>query len=218
MKEIKLLAAIVTATIMTLLSCSGSVKGSDNVLVFGSLPSVYAELCNEQDNLRAKLKNAKSETEKAELKEEIKKLNEKWAYKLEKTAETLNGKEINFTEGLFKVTSPVSLTFEKLDGEYLVPCFKINGSAQTIEPLSLVKNSANHQVYISFFDANDRELFKSPVGEIPRSLTDDNSLEIPAGTQVKFGTLTLDYMALDIYPQIKTVKLTILVFPKIPML
>lgn len=207
MKKIATLATIAATAMMMLSSCSGS--GSDNGSLFGSLPSEYAEMMAERDAFKEKAKDIKSEAEKAELIEKGKKLDEKWSKKLEKSAKDLDGKEINITDSIFKITAPLSLTFENLQSSDLEPNFKVNGSAETVEPTTLENTYlAAHPVYIAGYDAEGTELFKSQVGKVAGTLT-GTTLEIPAGTPVEFGTLRFSDRYVDKYPETKTLKLII---------
>lgn len=207
MKKIATLATIAATAMMMLSSCSGS--GSDNGSLFGSLPSEYAEMMAERDALKEKAKDIKSEAEKAEFIEKGKKLDEKWSKKLEKSAKDLDGKELNITDSIFKITAPLSLTFENLQSSDLEPSFKVNGSAETVEPTT-VENTylTARTVYIAGYDAEGNELFKSEVGKVAGTLT-GTTLEIPAGTPVEFGTLRFSDRYVDKYPETKTLKLII---------
>lgn len=209
MKKIATLAAIAATAAMMLSSCSGSGSGSDKGSLFGSLPSEYAEMMAERDNLKAKAKDIKSEAEKAELIQKGKEMEEKWSAKLEKTAKGLDGKEITLTDSLFKVTAPISLTFEKLNGNDLEPSFKVNGSAETAETITIEESYLPARiVYIAGYDAEGNELFKSEVGKVAGTLT-DRTLEIPAGAQVEFETLKFNDKYVDKYPEAKTLRLII---------
>lgn len=204
MKNFTCVAVLAAALMMTLSSCSGS--DLDKNLLFGSIPSEYAELKEERGKLDEQAKNVTSEAEKEELIKKSKKLEEKWTPKLEKAATELDGKEITVTDSIFKVTSPVSLTFEKLASRSLAPVFKINGSVETAEPIT-VENTFNPTliVYIAGYDASGKDLYHIKVGKITGEVK-LNVLEIPAGTPVEFSTLTFDGTKLDQYPEAKTLK------------
>ena len=204
MKKYTFVAFLATAVIMALSSCSGS--GSGDSLLFGSIPPEYAELQEERDKLDEQAKNVTTEAEKAELIKKGKKLEENWTPKLEKAAKELDGKEIPVTDGIFKVTSPVSLTFEKLANRSLAPIFQINGTVETAEPIT-VENTINPSllVYIAGYDAEGNDLYHIKVGRITGDVK-LNVLEIPAGTPVEFSTLTFDGTKLDQYPETKTIK------------
>lgn len=205
MKKFTCFAALAAAVIFSLTSCSGS--SSDNSLLFGSLPSEYAELKEERAKLDEQAKNVTTEAEKEKLIKKGQKLEEKWTPKLEKTASDLDGKEINLTDSMFKVTSPLSLTFEKLASRSLSPIFKINGSAVTAEAIT-VENTINPTllVYIAGYDAAGNDLYHIKVGRITGEVK-LNVLEVPAGTPVEFSTLTFDGSLVDKYPEAKTLKL-----------
>ena len=204
MKKITTFLAVIAALMVTLSSCSGG--GSRKSLLYGSLPSEYAELKAEKAKLDEKAKNITTEKEKAEFIKKGKKLEEKWTPKLEKAATELDGKEITVTDSIFKMTSPVSLTFEKLASRSLAPVFKINGSVETTEPIT-VENTFNPTllVYIAGYDASGKDLYHIKVGKITGEVK-LNVLEIPAGTPVEFSTLTFDGTKLDQYPEAKTLK------------
>ena len=204
MKKFTCSAVLVAALTMILSSCSGS--GSGKSLLFGSIPSEYAEFKEKRDKLDEQAKNITSEAEKEELLKKSKKLEEKWTPKLEKAATELDGKEITFTDSIFKVTSPVSLTFEKLSSRSLAPVFKINGAVETAVPITVEKTfNPTLLVYIAGYDASGKDLYHIKVGKISGDVK-LNVLEIPAGTPVEFSTLTFDSTKLDQYPEAKTLR------------
>lgn len=209
MKKIRTLVAVIATAVITLTSCSGSGAGSDKNSIFGSLPSEYSEYMAERAKLKEKGEKVTTEAEKAELIEKGKKLDEKWSAKLEKAAREVDGKEINITDSLFKVTSPISLTFEKLNGSSLAPRFKINGSAENAE-LITVENTFNPQryVYLAGYDAQGNQLFRMEVGKITGEIN-GTTLEIQPGTPVDFSTLKFYPADVDKYPEAKTYKLIV---------
>lgn len=205
MKKVTFLVALAAILIISMTSCSGS--GSQKSLLFGEIPSEYAELKAERNKLDEQAKNVKTEEEKSELIKKGQKLEEKWTPKLEKAAKELDGKEIELTEGTFKVTSPVSLTFEKLKTRTLEPIFKVNGMVVTEEPIK-VENTINPTllVYIAGYDAEGNEVYKSQIGRLTGEVT-LNVLEVPVGTPVNFQTLTFNGAYVDKYPEAKTLKI-----------
>lgn len=207
MKKIATFAALAAAVMMTLSSCSGSGSGSEKSSLFGSLPSEYSEFKVEKDKLNEKAKDIKTEADKAELIKKGKKLDEKWTPKLEKAATRLDGKEINIDDGAFKVTTPLSLTFDKLGKKNLEPIFKVNGSAETAENITIDKTfNPTRKVYIAGYDANGEKVFSSEIGRITGEIN-INTLEIPAGTPVVFQTLQFNGANVNKYPEAKTLKL-----------
>ena len=204
MKKITTFAAMAAAVILMLSSCSGS--GSEKSMLFGSLPSEYAELKAERDKLNEKAKEIKTEEEKAELLKKGQKLDEKWTPKLEKSAQELDGKEINITDSIFKVTAPISLTFEKLAKSTLEPIFNINGAAETAEPITIENNiNPSRLVYLTGYDAAGNQVFQSKVGRITGNVN-GNTVVFPAGTPIEFSTLTFDGAFVDKYPEVKTLR------------
>ena len=207
MKKITTLAAIVAMTAMALSSCSGS--GSDKDSLFGSLPGEYAEMMAEEAKLKEKATKITTEAEKAKFIEESQKLNEKWSAKLEKSAQKLDGKEINLSsDGQFKVTSPVSLTLDKIGSKDLSMQFKVTGGAEAAEPITIANAyTTSRAVFIAGYDENGTELFKSPIGQVTGT-ANGADLEIPAGTPVQFSTLSFNKKYVEEYPLVKTLKLT----------
>lgn len=192
---------------MTVASCSGG-STSDSSL-FGSVPEVYEKFMKEKAELDEKAKNIKSEEDKAKLIAESKKMEEKWQVKIEEAAKAVDGKEINLTEGEFKVTSPISLTFTGKCTSQLEPRFDVNGEAVTAEELR-----PNAQ-YITYFvvnlvgyDAEGNEVFANSVGSI-EGKADGNNCIIEAGTPVKFTTLLFNDRDIEGYEKATTLKLAI---------
>lgn len=202
MKKITTFALMAFAFMLILSSCSGS----DKSMLFGSLPSKYSELKSQRDQLEEKAKNVKTEEEKAEIIKKSQKLDEKWTPRIEKAATKLDGKEIDITDDTFKVTSPISLTFEKLSSRTLEPIFKINGSAETAEAITL-ENTINPSllVYIAGYDAEGNKLYSIKVGRITGEV-EGTTVTIPAGTPIDFSNLTFAGAYVDKYPETKTLK------------
>lgn len=205
MKKISTFVALMAAFMVALSSCSGS--GSGKSLLYGDIPSEYAELKAQRAKLDEKAKNVTTEEEKAEIVKKGKKLEEKWTPKLEKAAKELDGQEIPLTDSIFKVTAPLSLTFEKLSSRNLEPIFKINGAAETAEAIR-IENTFNPSliVYLVGYDAEGNKVFSSKVGRITGEVN-LNVLEIPSGTPVEFNTLIFDGKCADQYPEVTTLKL-----------
>ncbi len=197
-KSIRMIACAAGAiAFMGLGSCSG---GSEKGL-FGNLTSEYAEMMTERDELKKEAENIKTEAEKAEFIEKGKKLDEKWSEKLEESAKELDGKQLEVTDSLFKVTTPLTLEFEKLLGSNLEPNFKVDGAAETTHEITKENTYLGTLiVYLAGYDKDGKELFTSEIGKVEGKLTDDK-LVVPAGAPVKFTSLRFNDKYVKEYPE-----------------
>lgn len=208
-KSIKLVAAAVGAiAFMGLVACSGSSNSSETGL-YGNLPAEYGKMMTERDALKEKAKNIKTEAEKAELIAQGQKMDEEWSAKLEETAKGLDGKPLTITDSLFKVTAPVSLQFEKLQGSDLEPQFKVDGTAEAAQELTRENTYLSKLiVYLAGYDKEGTELFTSEIGTVAGTL-DGTTLVIPAGAPVEFTHLRFNDKYVEEYPKATTLKLTV---------
>lgn len=179
-----LLAALVMLPIM--LSCSGDGSSKSP---FGSLPEVYEGYLQAGEKLKKEAQNIKTDEDKAKYLEKSEKLKAEWAGKIEKAAKKLDGKTIDFEEGEFIVSEPISFQFNDIaEKAYLHAVFNVNGSAETAADTTLARDfyARDASVRMVGYDSEGQELFRTNVGVIDCQEKEGKSF-IPKGTPIKFN-------------------------------
>lgn len=190
-------------------SCSGD--GSSDSM-FGSLPKVYGEYLEAGNKLKEEAKNIKTDEDKAKYIEKTEKLKEKWSVKIEKAAKKLDGKTINFEEGMFKVTQPISFQFDKIDGRSgLIAEFNFIGAAEASYDIVLNRSYkvTSASVKMVGYDAAGQETFSFDVGETDVADKDGKYI-ITKGTPVNFGYFRFGGDNVEKYKNTKVLKLEVL--------
>lgn len=205
----KMLRLMVLVAIMLpmMLSCSGDGDKS----IFGSLPKVYNEYMEAGTKLYEELINIKTDQDNAEYLEKSEKLQQEWSGKIEQASKSLDGKVINFGEGDFKVTEPISFQFKEISQKgSLSSTFNFNGSAEAASDIILQRSYyvPSTSVYMIGYDAEGQEIFKERVGKINVEEKDGQSV-IPAGTPIKFDSFSFGGLYVDKYDQVTVVKLEV---------
>lgn len=201
--------AVAAMTLPVFFSCSGGGGSASESVLFGEVPAIYGEMQETKDALKEEYKTCDSESEAKSIMEKADKLNEEYAVKIEEAAKALDGKEISFSESDIKVTSPVSLTFEKFFSKIdLTPYFKVNGSAEAAKDVTFDCDWAAFNVEIVGYGSDGQELFSSKVGLID-AVVGDGQAVVKAGTPVKFDYLQFGKKKVAEYQQASSLKLEI---------
>lgn len=206
--NLKLMAMAVIA-LSTLFSCSQG-GGSDSML-FGSLPGEYEKMQAAKDALREEARNASSEAQMTRLMEKSNELKEEWTVKIENAAKSVDGRQIDITDGDIKVTSPISLTFRNFFSKMdLTPTFSIAGSAEAASDIVPEGKYplAYYTVYIVGYGAENQELFTGRMGSIKAEITGDKAV-VKAGTPVEFDMLQFSAKEVTGYEDAKSLKLEV---------
>lgn len=192
MNYLKHLVTLSAIVVTMLSSCSGDGSGnSSDSLLYGNLPAVYSKMQEAKQSIKEEYKAAHSESQAKDLMEKADKLEKEYSEKIESAAKALDNKDINISEGDFKITVPVSLVYEGFFSQLsMTPYFKVNGNAEA--SADLIMNSGlpltGYKVYIVGYGADNEELFASTVGMIDAEVNGDTAV-IKAGTPVKFDRL-----------------------------
>lgn len=187
MKIKKMLSLLLGALVMLpmMQSCSG--EGSSKS-PFGTLPKVYEEYLQSGEKLKKEAEKIKTDEDKAKYLEKSEKLKKEWSEKIAKAAKKLDGKTVNFEDGEFTVTEPISFQFNDISEKaYLHAVFNINGTAVTADDTTLARDfyAKDASVKLVGYDSEGQQLFKSNVGVIACQEKDGKSF-IPKGTPIKF--------------------------------
>lgn len=188
MKSFVKLIVLAIATLPFFVSCSG---GSSSTPLFGSLAGKYAEYSAKKEALAKKAETITSEEEKAKLIKESEALNTEWKTKIEKAAQSLDGKTVDVEPGDFTITEPISLTYEGFFSESnLTPKFKVNGKLEVAKE-SEVKNQYARTVgvVIAGYDAEGKKVYAEKIGNA--DVSDKGGVKvIAAGTPVELDGLS----------------------------
>ncbi|MDE6010784.1 MAG: hypothetical protein K2F87_05010, partial [Muribaculaceae bacterium] len=114
-KLFKTLAAVAMVAMSgSLASCSGESGdgGSDaESMLFGKVPSIMMKIEKVQQEIKLERKTATTQKELIKAEEKEQKMKDEWIPKLEEAAQALDGKQLDISEGDFKVTTPLTLTY-----------------------------------------------------------------------------------------------------------
>lgn len=190
-------------------SCSG---GGSSDSPFGSLPKVYGEYLEAGNKLKEEAKNIKTDADKAKYLEKTEKLKEKWSKKIEKAAQKLDGKTLNFEEGMFKVTQPLSFQFDEIDGKSsLIAVFNFIGAAEALYDIVLNRSYkvTSASVKMVGYDAAGQETFTFDVGGTEVADKEGKYI-ITKGTPVKFNYFRFGGDNVEKYKNTEVLKLEVL--------
>lgn len=196
--------ALAVITLPMLASCSG---GSSTPL-FGSLAGEYAKYAEKKAEIEKKAESITSEEEKAKLLKEAKEMQEEWSVKIEDAAKSLDGKSVEVEAGDFKVTEPISLTFEDFYNKSdLKPIFKANGKAEAANEINTGNYVLpNRIVNIVGYDAEGQKLYSNEIGTVAVTNRDGKGI-IAAGTPVELTSVRYSDKYVKEYLKATTLKL-----------
>lgn len=205
MKSFVKLIVLAIAVLPFFVSCSG---GSSSTPLFGSLAGKYAEYSAKKEALAKKAETITTEEEKAKLIKESEALDAEWKTKIEKAAQSLDGKTVDVEPGDFTITEPISLAYDGFFSESkLTPKFKVNGKVEVAKE-SEVKNryAGTVGVVIAGYDAEGKKVYAEKIGNV--DVSDKEGVRvIAAGTPVDLDML---YFSKDVeYKDATTLKLEI---------
>ena len=206
MKKIITLLAIAAMSAFIMISCSGSGSSKGP---FGSLPEKCAQFQQEKGQLEKEAESITTEAEKAKLMEKWNKMVEKWRPKIEESAKALEGKAIEFSEGDFNVTEPISFQFDKFfgDNELTRLYFNVNGSAKAATDITTKYFGTRTPVYLVGYNAEGKEIYKIQIGKIEVENRDGQGF-IAAGTPVNFHSFMVNLGDQE-YKDAQTLKLEV---------
>lgn len=205
----KILMAIAAITMMVLSSCTGGDGNESEALLFGEIPAIHGEMQEAKAAVKEEYKACDSESKAKTLMEKASKLEEEYSQKIETASKNLEGKEINFADGDVKVTSPISLTFEKFFSKSdMTPYFKVNGSAEVSKDIIFDCTYPAFYVNIVGYGSDGQELYSSRIGTVD-AIVGDNSAVVKAGTPIKFDKLQFAKSKVAEYQQAVALKIEV---------
>lgn len=207
----KLLACVAVGAAMLQSCSSGSSEASSETMLFGTVPGIYEQFSTRRGELKEKLKSSPDDGE--QIKSDYDKLHSEYATKLEEAAKALDGKTLDIIPGDdFKITAPVSLTFEKFFSDSdLTPAFDVAGEIVTTKDLFPEGASIGigSPVYIVYYDAAGNELNKSRIGFLKPSQQMGDKIGVPAGSTIKFDRLQFSPKRIPDYTKTASMKISL---------
>lgn len=190
-------------------SCSGDDSSKSP---FGSLPKVYDEYLEAGSKLKEEAKSIKTEEDKAKYLKKSEELTKKWSEKIESTAKKLDGKTLNFEDGMFKVEQPISFQFNEMnDMSYLYAVFGFNGVAEASYDIVLDRSCKITDTSVKMIgcDSTGQELFSFDVGNIDVVDKEGKNI-ITKGTPVVFNVFRFGGKDIEKYKNTQYLKLEVL--------
>ncbi|MDE6560084.1 MAG: hypothetical protein K2K75_01740 [Muribaculaceae bacterium] len=112
MKLNHLIAGISLLATAVIASCGSSSSSTENCLVFGEVPYLYANYQVQRDKIDAEIMDSKIDYKKGSA--QIDELKEKYRSKIEEAGKKLDGQTIEMTPVEdFKVVEPISISFKE---------------------------------------------------------------------------------------------------------
>lgn len=210
MKSIIKFMAFAAITLPVLASCSGgssSSSSSSSTPLFGSLAGEYANYAEKRAEIEERAKHITTEEEKAKLVNEAMEMQDELSVKIEEAAKSLDGKPVEVAAGDFKVTEPISLTFERFYGSDLEAKFTVSGAAEAANEINTGDYILPGRVVnIVGYDADGNKLYSAEIGSVAVANRDGKGI-IAAGTPVKLSSVRYSDRYVEEYRKAATLKL-----------
>lgn len=212
--------SLLAATVMT--SCGGSTgsssgSSSENCLIFGEVPALYADY----EAQRAKIEESaqKSEADYKKASAQIDELKAEYRTKIEEAGKKLAGQPIEITDGGdFKIVQPLSLSFKEFANNVRA-VFNVAGEVEAARDLPVEVTESwlkSHDVNYTFIplmltgcDEQGAEVTSARIGSFKGFKVVDGKLILPAGTKAELQTVPYNKNDYDNYVKVKSVKLTL---------
>lgn len=189
--SIKLMAtfAVIAAT---LTSCGG------NDGLFGDLPKICSEYKAESASLGHDIEDFAKAVE----------LRSDYDKDMEEAAKDLSGKEIKVKDDVIKVTSPLTMTFDRY---YYDPYFTVEGKAEAAVDIDRGVTYQTTELLVSLagFDEFGKEVFRNRLGVL-KGVYEDGTVWVNAGTplEIKYS-LVFNYDKAEAYSRVKELMLVV---------
>lgn len=218
MKLNHLIAGISLLAAATVASCGGSGSSTKNCLVFGEVPSIYADYQAQRDKIEDKM--AKGDLGWNEGSAEIDALKEQSRAKIEKAGKKLDGQPIEIAPGEdFKVVNPISISFKEFANN-VNAVFAVDGEVEVAKNITIEVTEAwlkSHDVqylYVPLLligcDEQGAEVTSVRIGCFQKCFqVVDGKLVLPAGIKAELQTVSYNKNGYDDYIKVKSVKLAL---------
>ena len=217
MKFYHLVAGLCLLAAGALTSCGGSGSSAKNCLIFGEVPSIYADYQAQRDKIEESAQKSKADYQKAS--GQLDKLKEQYRAKIEEAAKNLDGRPIEIKSGEdFNVVNPVSLSFKEF-GNSVNAVFIVNGEVEAAGNVAIDVTESwlkSHNVEYIFVplviigcDEQGAEVTKDRIGCFKGFSVVDGKLVLPSGTKAELQTVAYNKNSFDNYKKVKTLKLSL---------
>lgn len=216
MKKIRqTMMALLGVVVMT--ACSGGNAPSENCLVFGEVPAIYADYEAQRDKIEESAQKSEADYKKASA--QIDELTEQYRAKIEEAGRKLDGQPIEITLGEdFKVVSPVSLSFKEFANS-VRSMYDVKGEIETAKDITLEVTESwlkSHDVQYLMLplmligcDEQGAEVTSARIGYLKGFNVADGKLVLPAGTKAELETVPYGDNDYDDYIRVKSVRLAL---------
>ncbi|MDE7181188.1 MAG: hypothetical protein K2N88_08345 [Muribaculaceae bacterium] len=217
MKLLHLMKGVCLLTIATLVSCGRSGSSTEDCMIFGEVPGLYADYQAQRDKIEESADKSVTDFKKASA--QIDELKAKYEAKIEEAAMSLNGKAVEVEPGDdFKVLQPINLTFKNIIN--LNSVFDVNGEIEAVRDVSIDVTEPwlkSHDVQYLFLpllligcDENGAEVTKDRIGCFSKCFkVVDGKVVLPAGSKAELQTVSYNKNSYEDYVKVKTVKLSL---------
>lgn len=203
--------------VFAMTACSGGGSSSENCMVFGEVPAIYADYEAQRDKIEESAQNSEADYKKAS--SQIDELKEQYRAKIEEAGKKLDGQPIDITpDGDFKVVSPVSLSFKEFANS-VNSMYNVNGEIEAAKDITLEVTESwlkSHDVQYLILplmligcDEQGAEVISARIGSIKGFKVVDGKLLLPAGTKAELETVPYADNDYEDYVRVKTVKLAL---------
>lgn len=216
MKTIKM-GIIALMGAFALSACSGGGSSTEECMIFGEVPGVYAEYQTQRDKLEEAAQQSEGDYKEASAK--IEELKEQYRAKIEEAGKKLDGKPIEIAaDEDFKVVKPVSLSFKEFANS-VNAMFTVDGEVEVARDIMIdVSESwlASHDVNYLVMplmligcDDQGAEVTSARIGSFKGFKVVDGKVVLPAGTKATLESVPYSDNDYDNYVKVKSVKLAL---------
>lgn len=202
---------------VALTACSGGGSSSENCLVFGEVPAIYADYQAQRDKIEESAQKSEASYKKAS--SQIDELKEQYRAKIEEAGKKLDGQPIEISTGEdFKVVSPVSLSFKEFANS-VNSMYDVKGDIETAKDINLDVTESwlrSHDVQYLILplmligcDEQGTEVTSARIGSFKGFKVVDGKLVLPTGTKAQLETVPYSDNDYDNYVRVKSVRLAL---------
>lgn len=220
MKLNHLIAGLGLLATVTLASCGGGSNGSgasssENCLIFGEVPAVYADY----EARCAKIEETAldSDADYKQASSQIDELKEEYRLKIEEAGKKLADKPVEVTAGEdFRVVTPITLSFKEFANS-VNAMFNVNGEVEAARDIPVEVTESwlkSHDVqYLMVplmligLDEQGNEATSARIGSFKGFKVVDGKLLLPAGTKAELQPVPYSDNDYEKYVKVKSVKL-----------
>lgn len=217
MKINSLITGICLFAIAALSSCGNSGSSTENCLIFGDVPGIYAEYQTQRDKIEQSAQESESGHEKAS--KQIDELKEEYRIKIEEAGKKLAGQPIEIAPGEdFKIVKPISLSFKEFANN-VNAMFTVDGEVESAGDITInvseswLKSHDVQYLYLPLMlvgcNEQNAEVTRARIGSFKEFKVVDGKLVLPAKTKAELQPVPYSDNNYDNYIQVKSVKLAL---------